>query len=147
MRRLYVVSSPFGKSAYQSWPSAWGLSELIGGETLVLTAVALLLLATARTLVNRFGTSIAMAGIAVLFKSVNTAPFFCHLMGIILLGVAFDLAATLLWRDDRRAYIRAAATGAVGAYLSCFFFASSMALSSMGTIMSVPSTEKRFCPR
>ena len=107
--------------------SAWGLSELIGGETIMLTAVALLLLAAARALVNRPGSSTAMAGIAVLFKSVNTAPFLCHLMGIILLGVAFDIAATLLWRDDRKAFLRAALTGAVSSYLSCFLFAATMA--------------------
>ncbi len=107
--------------------SAWGLSELIGGETLLLTGVGLLLLATGRALVNRFGISIAMAGIAVLFKTVNTAPFVCHLMGIALLGVAFDLAATLLWRPDRRAYLRAALTGVTSSYLSCFLFAATMA--------------------
>lgn len=106
--------------------SAWGLSELIGGETVVLTAVALLLLATGRALVNRFGSSTAMATIAVLFKSVNTAPFLCHLAGIALLGIAFDLTATLLWRDDRRPFLRAACAGAISAYLSCFLFAASM---------------------
>ena len=106
--------------------SAWGLSELIGGETLLLTGVGLLLLATARALWNRPGSSVAIAAIAVLFKTVNTAPFLCHLMGIALLGVAFDLTATLLWRDDRKAYLRAAFTGALSAYLSCFLFATTM---------------------
>ncbi|MBU0742338.1 hypothetical protein KKA85_04840 [bacterium] len=106
--------------------SAWGLSELIGGETIRLTVVALLLLAAARALVNRPGSSTAMAAIAVLFKSVNAPPFFCHLMGIALLSVAFDLAATLLWRDDRGAFLRAALTGAISAYLSSFLFATSM---------------------
>jgi hypothetical protein len=106
--------------------SAWGLSELIGGETVVLTAVALLLLAIGRTLINRAGSSTAMAAIAVLFKSVNTAPFLCHLAGIALLGLAFDFTATLFWRDDRRRYLRAALTGVTGAYLSCFLFAVSM---------------------
>lgn len=106
--------------------SAWGLTELIGGETVVLTAVGLLLLAVARTLVNRPGSSTAIAAVAVLFKSVNTAPFMCHLAGIMLLGVAFDIAATLLWREDRKPFLRAALTGVLASYLSCFLFASSM---------------------
>jgi hypothetical protein len=107
--------------------SAWGLTELIGGETVWLTAVALFLLAIARTLVNRPGSSTAIAAVAVLFKSVNTAPFLCHLAGIILLGIAFDLAATLLWREDRKPFPRAALTGVLGSFLSCFLFAASMA--------------------
>jgi hypothetical protein len=106
--------------------SAWGLNELIGGETVWLTGVALLLLAMGRALMNRFGISIAMAAIAVLFKSVNAAPFFCQLMGIAMLGIAFDLAATLLWRDGRKLFLRAAVTGAISAYLSCFLFVVSM---------------------
>ncbi|MCP4572781.1 MAG: hypothetical protein GY838_10555 [bacterium] len=106
--------------------SAWGLTELVGGETVWLTAAALCGLAVARTLVNRPGSSTAVAAIAVLFKSVNTAPFICHLAGIALLGFAFDLAASLLWRDDRGPYVRAASTGVVGAFLSCLFFAAAM---------------------
>lgn len=106
--------------------SAWGLSELVGGETVWLTAWALFVLAVARVLVNRVGSSTALAAIAVLFKSVNTAPFLCHLAGIALLGIAFDLMATLLWREDRKAYVRAAITGVSSAYLSCFLFATSM---------------------
>jgi len=106
--------------------SAWGLSELIGGPTVLLTAVALLLLAMARSLINRPGSSTAMAAIAVLFKSVNTAPFLCHLAGIALLGLAFDIMASLLWRDDRKPYLRTAFTGMLSAYLSCLLFGASM---------------------
>jgi hypothetical protein len=106
--------------------SAWGLSELVGGPTVWLTAVALFLLAVARAFMNRPGSSTAMAAIAVLFKSVNTAPFLCHLAGIALLGLAFDLMASLLWRDDRKPYLRAAFTGMLSAYLSCLLFGASM---------------------
>jgi hypothetical protein len=106
--------------------SAWGLGELIGGETVWLTAWGLLLLATARTLVNRLGSSTALAVIALLFRSVHTTPHACHLAGIALLGIAFDLTATLLWREDRKPFLRAAITGASSAYASCFLFATSM---------------------
>lgn len=107
--------------------SAWGLSELIGGETVILTGVGLLLLAVGRAVFNSPGSSSGMSLIAVLFKSVNTAPFLCHLAGILLLGIAFDLMATILWRDDRKRWLRAALTGVTSAYLSCFLFAASMA--------------------
>jgi hypothetical protein len=106
--------------------SLWGLSELMGGDTIWLTAVALFLLAVARALVNRPGSSTAMAGVAVLFKSVNTAPFFCHLVGIALLGVAFDLAATFLWGKVDRPHLRTILTGVSSAYLSCVLFSVTM---------------------
>jgi hypothetical protein len=106
--------------------SAWGLSELVGGDTLWLTARAVFLLAAARALVNRPGSSTALAAVAVLFKSVNTAPYLCHLVGIALLGIAFDIAATLLWRKDRRPLLRAGVTGAGSAFLSASLFAATM---------------------
>lgn len=104
----------------------WGMSELLGGETLRLTATALVLLAVARVVLNLPGTSLALAGIAVLFRSVNAAPFHCHLAGIALLGAAFDLTATLFLRGGRMGFIRSAMTGAMTAYLSAFLFASAM---------------------
>lgn len=107
--------------------SAWGLSELVGGEAVILTGVGLLLLGVGRALFNSPGSSSGMALIAVLFKSVNTAPFLCHLAGILLLGIAFDVMATLLWRDDAKRWLWAALTGVTSSYLSCFLFAASMA--------------------
>jgi len=106
--------------------SLWGMSELLGGPTLRLTATALLLLAAGRAVLNLPGSSVALALIAVLFRSVNAAPFYCHLAGIALLGVAFDVTATLLLREGRRPILRGALTGAGSAYLSAFLFAASM---------------------
>ena len=106
--------------------SAWGLAELIGGETVWLTAWALLLLVVARTVINRPGSSTAIALVAVLFKSINTAPFVCHLAGIAILGIAFDLTATLLWRDEEERYVPAILAGVNATFLSCFLFAASM---------------------
>jgi hypothetical protein len=102
------------------------MMELTGGETVILTAWALLLLVAGRVLWNKPGSSSAMAGIAVLFKSVNAAPFLCHLVGIALLGVAFDLMATLLLRGERKPVLRALFAGVSSAYLSCLLFATTM---------------------
>ncbi len=103
--------------------TAWGMNELVAGETLWLTTFALLVLAAARALWNRPGSSTAIALIAVGFRAVNTAPFFCHLLGIAVLGIAFDLTATLLMRGERRIALRGALTGLVGAYASHLSFA------------------------
>lgn len=107
--------------------SLWGMSELLGGETLRLTATALLLLAIGRAILNVPGSSVALAAIAVLFRAVNAAPFYCHLAGIALLGVAFDVTATCLLRRGRVLLLPGAITGAASAYLSALLFAASMA--------------------
>lgn len=104
----------------------WGMSEILGGDTLRLTATALLLMAVARVVLNLPGTSLLLAGIAVLFRSVNAAPFHCHLAGIALLGASFDLTATVLFRRDRLTWFRGILAGGVSAPLSAFLFASSM---------------------
>jgi hypothetical protein len=107
--------------------SLWGMSELMGGETLRLTATALVLLAVGRMILDLPGSSIVIAGIAVLFRWANAAPFYCHLAGIALLGVSFDVMATWLLRGEHNSVLRGALTGAGCAYLSAFLFAASMA--------------------
>jgi len=113
--------------------SIWGISEAVGGDALYtanipLTSVwlstwALFLLAFARAQNNRPGTSSAIAGIAALFRLVNAGPFICHLLGIFLLGVAFDLAATLLLKSKKKIFLRGGWTGILGAYGGYAFFA------------------------
>ncbi len=102
--------------------AAWGLNEVIAGKALYahetarvsvwLVAWAVLVLACARAVFNRPGTSFLIASVAVLFRAVNTSPFFCHLLGMILLGAAFDAAATFLIRRDEKAVFRLCAVGA-----------------------------------
>jgi len=106
--------------------SLWGISEAVGGGALYaaniplasvwLSSWALFLLAFARAQNNKPGTSSAIGGIAVLFRLVNAAPFICHLLGIFLLGVAFDLAATFLLKRKEKALLRGGLTGILGAY-------------------------------
>lgn len=81
--------------------SLWGICEVLAGEGLLgkevpyasvwLSAWAFLVLAVARGVVNKLGSSTAVGAIAAIFKLVNAAPFFCHLLGIFMLGLAFDV--------------------------------------------------------
>jgi hypothetical protein len=106
--------------------SLWGLSEVTAGGMLYASDVphasvflagwAFFILALGRGMVDRPGSSTVLAAVATLFKLVNASPFICHLLGIFMLGVAFDAAASLLGRRDRRFSFRNMATGILGAY-------------------------------
>jgi hypothetical protein len=88
--------------------SLWGLSEVIGGKALYgsdvpraslwLTSWALFVLALGRGLFDKPGSSTAIAAIAALYRTTNASPFFCHVCGILFLGIAFDAAAALFSR-------------------------------------------------
>ena len=113
--------------------SIWGISEAVGGAALYtaniplasvwLSTWALFLLAFARAQNNTPGTSSAIGGIATLFRLVNTGPFICHLLGIFLLGVAFDIAATLLLKRKKKIFFRGGLTGILSAYGGYAIFA------------------------
>jgi hypothetical protein len=88
--------------------SLWGLMEVLGGEAffkravphaaVVLSAWALLMLAVARIVWNRPGTSTLVGAFAALFKLANAAPYYCHLVGIVMVGLTFDIVVSLLAR-------------------------------------------------
>jgi len=113
--------------------SIWGMSELIFGRVLIeanvayssawLNGWAFFILAVARGIVNKPGSSIALGAIAALFKLVNAAPFFCHLLGIFLIGFAFDIAYTILMKHKKRIYYWSSLVGVVGAYSGYALFA------------------------
>jgi hypothetical protein len=88
-----------------------------------LAAWAFFILAVGRGVVNKPGTSALIAGIAAGFKLVNAPPFFCHLLAIVLLGVGFDAAASLLMKEGRRPVFRQAVAGVLGAYGGFALFA------------------------
>lgn len=106
--------------------SLWGISEVVIGGVLYnknvsyasvwLSAWAFFVLALARGVMNRPGYSTIIGVIAVLFKLINAPPFFCHLLGIIALGVAFDLAATLLIKHKPTISYRHILSGVLSAY-------------------------------
>jgi hypothetical protein len=113
--------------------SLWGIVELIGGEILYknnmphasvwLSAWAFFVLAVARGVLNKPGSSSIIGAFAALFKLANASPFFCHLLGIFFLGLAFDVASTLLMRHERKISFRSNISGVLSAYGGFALFA------------------------
>lgn len=79
----------------------WGLSEATLGDALYragipyasvpLTAIGFVVLTFARVYFPRPGTATLIASFALLYKFLN-APFFaCHLLGIVLMGMCYDV--------------------------------------------------------
>ncbi len=113
--------------------SLWGLNELLAGGFLYsqqvplasvwLSAMALFLLAVSRAVVDRPGFSTVLGGLACLYRLVNAAPFFCHLLGIFLVGLAFDLAASIGKTSTARKERKLPLVGIAAAYGSNLLFA------------------------
>jgi hypothetical protein len=124
MRNLLIWMLFFG--------SLWGLNEVVVGKQLFdahipyasagISAWAFFILAIARGVMNKPGTSTAIGGIAAVFRLVN-ATYVCHIFGIFLLGVAFDLAFSLLAKHRKTIYIQSSLAGVVGAYSGHLIFA------------------------
>jgi len=113
--------------------SLWGIIEVAGGGVLseynmlhvsvILAAWAFIVMAVARGIVNKPGSSIVIGIVAVIFKLANAAPFFCHLLGIFALGLAFDVFSSLLMKNERKISFRLSLTGALSAYSGYALFA------------------------
>ena len=105
----------------------WGISEAVLGDILYradvpyasvpLSIIGFCLLTFARIYLPQKGTATFIAACAMLYKFLN-APFFaCHLLGIFLMGLAYDLFFSI-FNIKNRAFSAAAAT-----YLSYGLFA------------------------
>ncbi|OHB65854.1 MAG: hypothetical protein A2Y76_04340 [Planctomycetes bacterium RBG_13_60_9] len=105
----------------------WGLSEAVLGDALYaagvphasvpLTVVALAVLTLARSYFPQRGTGTLIAACAMLYKFLNSPFFGCHLLGILLTGVCYDLVFDVL-------KVRLKSLGAAAAtYLSYAAFA------------------------
>lgn len=79
----------------------WGISEAVLGDALYsanvpfasvpLTVIGFVIMAVAHVYFPQIGTATLIAACAMLYKFLN-APFFaCHLLGILLMGVCYDL--------------------------------------------------------
>ena len=123
----------------------WGFSEAILGDALYsaavpfssvyLTVIGFFLLAVASQFVPHRGGATVIASLAMLYKFLNVPFFACHLTGIALLGLSFDLVFGRGSREthaavgsipDNRQSLRVAGLKAVLAcYLghALFFFA------------------------
>ena len=119
------------------WPlalgSLWGVMELVGGTAIYkdnvphasiwLSGWAFFMLAIARGLVNKPGSSSLAGATAAIFKLVYAAPFYCHLLGIFLLGVIFDITATIMFKEGGFKTRRAMLAGIITSYGSYASFA------------------------
>ena len=86
--------------------SLWGLSEAALGGALYgshvpyasvpLTVIGFGILTIARVYFPHKGSSTLIAALAMLYKFANTPFFVCHLVAILLLGLAYDLTFSLL---------------------------------------------------
>lgn len=105
----------------------WGVSEAILGDALYradvpyasvpLTAVGFVVMTVARAYYPQKGTATLIAACAMLYKFLNVPFFACHLLGILLTGMCYDLFFGVL-QLKRRSLSAAAAT-----YLSYALFA------------------------
>lgn len=116
--------------------SLWGIGEVAAGGALYasdapyasvfLTVWALLILSMGRGFLNKPGTSTLIGCIAALYRIVNAAPFFCHIWGIVFIGIAFDLASSLLMKEKRQIPFASSFAGVTTAYSGNVFFAVAM---------------------
>jgi hypothetical protein len=105
----------------------WGLSEAVVGDALYradvpyasvpLTAVGFIVMTVARTYYPQKGTATIIAACAMVYKFLNVPFFACHLLGILLTGMCYDLFFSVL-QIKSRSLSAAAAT-----YLSYTLFA------------------------
>jgi len=113
--------------------SIWGINEVFLGDILyrneiqnsavILTIIALFLLAISRGMINKPGSSTLIGIFAVLFRLANTAPSYCHLLGIFLLGATFDVFASLLIKNEEKTPLKWGLTGAMSAFGNNALFA------------------------
>ena len=113
--------------------SIWGINEVFLGEILyrnevaqssvILTVIALFILAVSRGMINKPGSSSLIGAFAVLFRLANTAPSYCHLLGIFLLGATFDLFSSLWLKNEEKSPIKWGLMGAASAFVNNAFFA------------------------
>ena len=81
--------------------SLWGFSEaVLGGllyrfdipySSVYLTVIGFAILTVAMGYFPQKGTATAIAAFAMLYKFMNTPFFACHILGILLLGICYDL--------------------------------------------------------
>ena len=105
----------------------WGVSEALLGDALYrtsmpyasvpLTVIGFVVMTVARVYYARTGTATLIAACAMLYKFLNVPFFACHLLGILLTGMSYDLFFGVLKIRNR------SISAAAAAYLSYALFA------------------------
>ena len=120
MRKEHVLGILF-------FSSLWGISEAILGNafyianvphaSVLLTVIGFAILTLSHVYFPQTGMATLIAVCAMFYKFLNTPFFACHLLGIVLMGVCYDLFFGV-FRIKNRAFCAASAT-----YLSYILFA------------------------
>jgi len=94
MKKEYILGILF-------FSGLWGISEAVLGDALYsanvpyasvpLTIIGFVIMAVAHVYFPRIGTATLIAACAMLYKFLNVPFFFCHLLGILLMGMCYDL--------------------------------------------------------
>jgi hypothetical protein len=77
-------------------------------------------------MINKPGSSALIGTFAVLFRLANTAPSYCHLLGIFVLGATFDVFSSLLIKNKEQALLRWGTAGMLSAFVNNALFALSI---------------------
>jgi hypothetical protein len=120
MKKEYILGIFF-------WGGLWGISEAVLGDALYsanvpyasvpLTVIGFILMAIAQVYLPQKGTATLIAGCAMLYKFLNVPFFACHLLGILLMGVCYDLFFSVFRIKNRSLSVIAAV------YLNYLLFA------------------------
>jgi hypothetical protein len=120
MKKEYILGILF-------FSGLWGISEAVLGNVLYradvpfasvsLTVIGFIILTFACIYFPQKGTAMLIAGFAMLYKFLNEPFFACHLLGIFLMGVSYDLLFNVL--KMRKSFL----SSALVAYLSYASFA------------------------
>jgi hypothetical protein len=120
MKKEYILGILF-------FSGLWGISEAVLGDALYsanvpyasvpLTIIGFVIMAVAHVYFPQTGTATLIAACAMLYKFLNVPFFFCHLLGILLMGLCYDLFFSVLKIKSRSL----SATAAV--YLNYVIFA------------------------
>jgi hypothetical protein len=112
--------------------SLWGAAELfgrdifgligLGGTSIWLTLWAVLLLAIGRGAWHKIGSSFAIGLVAAGFKYLGPSIFYCQLLGIVSIGLFFDLFASSLLARGKKQWWRFALVGVLTTYSARAFF-------------------------
>jgi len=120
MKKEYILGILF-------FSGLWGISEAVLGDALYradgpyasvpLTVIGFIILTFSRVYFAQTGTAMLIAACAMFYKFLNVPFFACHLLGIFLMGVCYDLFFGI-FRLKNKSLCAAAAT-----YLSYISFA------------------------
>jgi len=120
MKKGYILGILF-------FGSLWGFSEaILGGllyrfdlpySSIVLTVIGFSILTVAMVYLPKAGIASTIAATAMLYKFLNTPFFACHLLGILLLGISYDLVFNVLKLKNQ------SISAAIAAYSDYILFA------------------------